>query len=149
MKHTTYTIVLFVIALFLASSKAKAEPVPEYMRDGEIVVTLKDGKAYKFSLNDWKVVPRLGELSAEDAPASLAKKPAEQEEEKKNRITLHGGSGYDGLKVTALGAGSFKVEPDRRFVYGFTYARKISRDWSLSGTVLSNETYTLGVGLDF
>lgn len=145
-----YTLVLFVIALILATTKAKAEAVPEYMRDGVIKVTLRDGKTYDFSLNDWKVVPRLGELAPQEAPAQLAKKPAEEREERKNRITLHGGIGYNGgLKVTNLGGGAFRVDPDRGFVYGATYARKISERWSLSATALSNETYTLGVGFDF
>jgi len=144
-----YTIVLFVIALILATSKAKAEAVPEYMRDGVIKVTLKDGKTYDFSLNDWKVVPRLGELAPQEATPQLAKKPAEEREERKNRITLHGGIGYDGLKVTNLGPGAYRVDPAQRFVYGATYARKISNRWSLSATALSNETYTLGVGFDF
>lgn len=152
MRPTIYTIVVILASLVLINM-AKADtfsPPPPYLKDGIIKVTLTDGNTYTFSSNTWMVVPRLKAeppLSPEPEQKILVA-PAEKAEDSKNRFTLHGGSGRTGLSVITT-PGVVEVLQDRGFVFGGTYSRKISERFSLSGTWLSNDTVTLGIGYDF
>lgn len=154
---TTIERILIIVVVFVVGclivTQAKADDFPVYMKDGVINVTLKDGKTYTFSLNDWKVVPRVQSASEEDVVAPIAEAPAQSQEEKEeydNRFTVHGGYGPTGKLDTAVPVpGMVVVDPDHGFVFGVTYSRKISDKFSLSGTALNNKTLLLGVGYDF
>jgi len=150
MKTLIYVLSLVVMLVSLtAKAEAKAEVPFPYMKDGVIKVTLKDGKTYTFSLNDWKVVPRVQEpVEVKPVAPAVVYLPAEKVEEKKNRVTLHGGYGQTGLK-TELSPGMAKVSHERGIVFGGTYSRKVTDKYSISGTALSNQTFMLGLGYDF
>ena len=152
MKTTIYALITAIAILFVGSF-AFADEMPEYMRDGVINVTLKNGRTYTFSLNEYKVVRRgsgaeVAPDAGDEVPAQrVVYLPAPQAEEHPNRLTLHGGGGYNGLDVVKL-PGLVQVSQAQAFVWGATYARKLNDRFSVSGTWLSN-SITLGVGYDF
>ncbi len=143
--------IIFVFALllgFMVADWAFGEEPPAYMKDGVITVTLKSGKVYTYSTNEWKVVRR-GTSTKAPIYLELAKREPASEEGSQNRITVHGGVGFNGLKASVTSPGVTEVSARSGFVWGVTYSRKISREFSLSVTGLSNETGLLGVGYDF
>ncbi len=144
---------IIIALVFTVTKWAQAsevdQPLP-YMRDGVITVTLKDGKVYTFSLNEYKIVRR-----GTSAPAIVKEVPvvtilqAVAVEESKTRFTLHGGYGPNGLKPRMLAPGVVEVTTTRGFLFGGTYSHKFTRELSWSFTGLSNGTGLLGVGYDF
>ncbi len=131
---------------------ANAAELPEYMKDGTITVTLKDGKSYSFSTNTHMVVSRFAlknvvvEHSAEgvrkvyQSPAMAVAGP--------NAIKAFGGFGPTKLKVTPNAAGAL-VEQESGLVYGLGYSRQLNHRWSLEAVGLSNATGVLGAGYSF
>lgn len=147
MKYYYY---LILAALFLGLA-VNAEEVPEYMRDGVITVTLKSGKTYTYSLNEYKVVRRWQAAEeTEEAVEHHHRKHVEQHpaEHSRNRIAVHSGVGPDGLKAAAAG-NDVTVSQRYRALIGVSYSRKLDDRFSLQGTYLSNDTLTLGLGYDF
>ena len=137
--------------LVLFSFTALAEEIPAYMRDGEIVVTLKNGKVYKYSTNEWKVVRRGTSPKAkpiEDAPKKeMAKEDAPNA--LKNRFRLLGGYGLTGRLQTVKDANSVEVSNKFGAVGGIGYDRLLTKKISAGATLLNNETYLLNIGLDY
>lgn len=147
---------LFTLFISLVCLNSFAEDVPpSYLKDAVITVTLKDGKVYTFSANTHKVVERgqtqkITEDDVGDAFEDGFYAGAEHvvDNRKKNRITVHGGVGFNGHNVKESG-NQVEVTERRAFVFGASYSRDVYKDFSLSGTVLSNDTFLLGVGKDF
>jgi hypothetical protein len=115
---------------------------------------------YTFSANEYMVVRRdqsqihvaaaaQAEATAQQALASAkASSDALEAANKPWRATLMAGVGSDGQSVEHV-TNEVHVNERKAFVYGGQLARKVYKDFSVSGTILSNQTYTLGVGLDF
>lgn len=146
MKH------FLIITMFLFSQVSMAADMPKYLKDGVITVTLKDGKTYTFSANEYKVVKRVDE-SEQQKPAPRHTEVATQNVESKSeslpyRLTLHGGLGMDGHAVH-VSPNQVDVTERKAFVYGASLSGKISQKSSLGLTVLNNDTYLLGLGYDF
>lgn len=137
---------IILMGLFLATP-AMAEDIPDFLKDSEITVTLKNGKTYKFSGNEYKVVKRgSGAKATPDLPG--VKVTVINHVRKRNRLTVHGGVGFDGINSTASG-NTVHVKQNKSPVLGVSVSRDFDHDFSLSGTVLTNETVLLGVGKDF
>tara|TARA_R110000868_G_scaffold66014_4_gene196982 strand:- start:2258 stop:2689 length:432 start_codon:yes stop_codon:yes gene_type:complete len=136
-----------LVALAFSVLPAMAEDIPAFLKDSEITVTLKNGKTYKFSGNEYKVVKRGSKAKLEtQLPGHnvVVINPAR----KRNRLTVHGGIGFDGLS-TANSSNSVQVKQAKEPVFGLSLSRDFDYDFSLSATVLTNQTYLLGVGQDF
>jgi hypothetical protein len=155
MNAKLYLLAVFILlALMSATSFAQdlpgEEAIPDYMKDGKITVTLKDGTTYEYSTNEYKVVRR----GSKKAPAPIVadqKTEARREEKvvaKKNRLMLNGGMGYDGNNVTVRD-NSVTVEDNMEPVFGLTYIRDLDDRLSVSAGFLTNGTATLGVGGQF
>lgn len=151
----TINLITILAGFLLLAGVAAAEPPAPYLKDGKITVELKNGTKYEFSANDWKVVPRRTQqdeeldLAVGEAEALLKKQALQPPpEDKKNRVTLHGGVGPTHLNLGVTG-NTATTSTGYGFVFGATYSRKVSGDVSLSGTYLSNQTGLVGVGLDF
>lgn len=152
-----HELLLFFI-LGVTSSVLYAEPPAPYLKDGTIVVHLKSGKQYKFDANKWKVVPRRDdtEVEVEQPKLDLSVEGTtahgvvivREVNERPNRITLHGGVGPTSMRNGAI-LGGLRINTTYGAVFGATYSRKLDTRTSISGTVLSNQTGLLGVGVDF
>lgn len=134
---------LLILLAFISTAVVAAEQ-PAFLKDATIVVTLKSGKQYAFSANEWKVVPRLDK----ETVCTIKPELVIREEQTPNRARFFGGVGQDGFNS--------KVEPNRHKVstsygpvFGMGYDRMISKRFSLGGQAISNGTYTLGLGFDF
>jgi hypothetical protein len=141
-------ILLTLLTLIIATT-VKAE-IPEYLKDGIITVTLKDGSVHKFSTNDHKVVKRFkAPTLLEPAIVAQSKKSTEQRtEEAKNSVIFHAGMGKDGLSLDHNGS-KHTVKEKYEAVGGLTYCRKAKDDASVCGTGMTNNTFTLGLKFDF
>lgn len=129
----------YFIALLFIATQVMAEEPPPFLKDAKIVVTLKDGKEYTFSANQWKVVPRLDKAKAV-APTLVS--------EQKNRVRVLGGVGPQGFSVSKSPS-EVIVKDKKEAVVGLGYERKITKRFSLGGEVISNGTYLFDFGIDF
>lgn len=140
---------VFLSALLVVRAQAASIEVPEYMKDGVITVTLKDGKTYTFSTNDHAVVVRECDCEASPNARVLVSRAYTV---RPNSVKVYGGVGPDGLEVTASGS-SASVEQDYGFNYGLGYGRQLSNEISLDGLMLLNrhgiQGGLLGVGYNF
>ena len=127
--------VLTVAALTIAGSWAFAEEMPAWAKGGTVTFTDKNGKTSTVKAEDYKIVPRVQSPKA---------KPVTR----KNRLGLHAGQGPLGIKSSRAN-GKLTIEQDYVFILGLSYARKIAPDLSLGATALSNNTFTLDIGVDF
>lgn len=139
-----------LIAATLFSLHSFAEEMPAYLKDGVITVTLKDGKTYTFSANEYKVVKREDKkVEQRSTPCcSSTEHASHKSEEKKNRLSLNLGVGFDGQRVNQY-SNHVDVTDKRAFVFGLSYGRKFYKDYSITGTIMSNETGFLGFGKDY
>jgi hypothetical protein len=140
---------LMTIILALTSYSAFAQDVPPaYMKDAVITVTLKNGKTYTYSANEYKVVRR-GTGHGPQVKAAIAKmEHFLRQEERKNRVTLHAGIGFNGNTITST-PNQTVIEDKRAPVFGISYSRELGERYSITGTALTNSTFLLGVGLDY
>ena len=144
---------IYAMLMMLLATAAFADEAPKYMRDGNITVTLKDGKKAEFSLNEYMVVPRKPKKKAVPVPTVVdsgakEKKAEGTEVAGPNAIKVYGGGGPKGLEVKKS-ASSVAVEQDYGAVFGLGYSRQLNKRWSLEAVGLSNKTGLLGVGLSF
>ncbi len=153
---------LLMVLVLLFTQVVSAE-MPEYLEGGTVTVTLKNGKQYTFSSDEYMVARRdQAEVASDLAYLAGA---AEQRElnaqyqsvaiqnalaaaEKPWRATVHAGVGSDGHSVKGDN-NTVEVTERRAFVYGGSLGYKFHKDYSVTGTALSNQTYTLGFGKDF
>lgn len=140
---------LLLLSLLSLSSFAQEAP-PQWMKDGVITVKLKDGKEYKFSTNEFKVVKRGSKTKQEAAPqvTPVASAPTKTPAAKPNRLMVHGGVGFDGLS-TKVNSNDVVVKEKREPVFGLSYQRLVVDDVSFGASIFTNETFLLGVGKDF
>ena len=137
----------FIKTLLIASSlfigyNTKAQEVPKELKDAVITVTTTKGKVYTFSANEYMVVKR-------KSKAQVAKAKSEEKQEvRRNRITLHGGVGLKGIE-SSKSNNVVTIEERTRPVFGLSLSRLVTERLSITGTALSNQTFTLGVGLDY
>lgn len=143
---------LMIALALMFSMTAQAEEVPSYLKDGVITVTLKDGKVYTFSANEYKVVKR----GAKAKPIAKVEKSEQQQapaapaqESHKNRISLLVGHGLTGKMNLSSGPSTVDVQQDRDVIGGVMLQRDLNKDYHLIGGALTNKTFLLGVGVGF
>lgn len=150
---------LLTIALVLSSLSVFAEDIPTYLKDGVITVTLKDGKQYTFSANEYKVVKRGSKAKAEVAQEET--KPA-QEAQVQHRVVIitekdqrhkHIVSGElvrskNGLDTTTQ-ANEVDIKTKKEIGVGIQYQYNIYRDLYLGGRFDSNGGTGINFGVGF
>ncbi len=155
MKTLLIRVIAFTVAWtisFALITAAFGSDMLQYMRDGKITVTLKGGKSYEFSTNEYMVVRRdqhkdvvievdsEGQRTVHQSPAMVVSGP--------NTVRVLGGVGPKDIKVTT-GATSVDIEQDYSLVYGLGYSRQLNNRLSLEAVGLSNKTGVLGLGVSF
>jgi len=146
---------IIAIISVLAFSTAYAQEVPSYLKDATITVTLKNGKTYSYSANEYFVAKRGQKKSESSSPLGpVASEPAQKasqpvaSSQNKNRIRAFGGVGPTGFSSSSNGS-SLSVQTKSGAVGGVGYDRMVSDKVSVGGQAISNGTVTIGVGLDF
>ena len=148
----------YIKTLVIASSlfigyNTKAQEVPKALKDAVITVTLTNGKVYTFSANEWMVVRRkkaseIAKIADDKKKAEDSDKKDSDKEVKRNRIAVHGGVGLLGLESSSNGS-VVTIQEKTVPVFGISLSRLLTDKYSVTGTILSNRTFTLGLGLDF
>jgi uncharacterized protein YjdB len=137
MKYLVILMTMLVIPAF-------AE-IPEYLKDGQITVTLSDGTQYTFSSNEYKVVPR-AKTQQEQPTASTPEIVSLKDQRPSYSVIVHAGVGNDGLDVQNSGT-TFDVSERSAVVGGLTLCKNIT-EVGLCATGYTNRTFTLGVKFD-
>jgi len=139
-----------IMFLFLFASVAEANDMPKYLVDGVITVTLKNGKTYTYSANEYMVVKRgAKKVAVVPAPVPATESRDTREEPKKNRISLVVGYGLNGKIKTEMGPSQVDVEQEKGAVGGIVLQHDLNKEYHIMGGVLTNQTGFLGVGKDF
>lgn len=135
-----------IILLTMFAVVAQAEEMPKYLKDGVITVTLKNGKTYTYSANEYKVVRR----GAKAVPVQVSdSKPApmpEAKAEHKNRISVVVGYGLNGRLKDSNTASTVDVEQRKGVVGGVVLQHDLNKDYHIMGGTMTNTPIFLGVG---
>ena len=143
----------FVLMLLFFITNSTVMAIPDYLKDGEIIVKLKNGSVQRFSTNEYKIVKR---PPPGFVPKECVQKPCKPEIVEKpvfvcrrNGLTLHLGKGYDGMVYSEDEKGAM-IMRNETIVGGLSYTFRFATcRWEVTSTALSNETYTLGLGFNF
>lgn len=119
-----------------------------------ITVTLKSGKSYTFSSNEYAVVlrkpkapiliPVIGSVEQKEEPKATPEAP-----QYKNRISLVIGHGLNGKQSVSSGPNQVDVEQKKGAVGGVILQRDLNREYHILGGAMTNQTFMLGVGKGF
>jgi hypothetical protein len=149
MKHT------LAVLLLILSTLAVASEVPAYLKDGTITVTLKNGKQYTFSANDYMVVkrgaksPKL-ELAEKEVSALKEKVSAQAKEPKRTKHivsaeAIHSNRGLD----TSSSANHVDVKSQKQLGLGLQYQYNVYEDLYMGGRIDTNGGTGLNFGIGF
>lgn len=148
MKH------LIIALSMLVGFSAQAEDVPAYMKDAEIIVKTKDGKEYKFSGNEYKVVKRGSSTTTIPFIVSTPKLVPVQSsnEEKVSRhkhiISLEVVRSQHGFDYEVTGS-THTVSTKYETGVGLMYQNNFHKDWYLGGRLDTNSGGALNIGHGF
>lgn len=133
-----------------------AEDIPTYLRDGVITVTLKDGKQYTFSANEYKVVKR--ESSAKISQVTTASKQAQEqvnqsaqpEVAKRHKHIVSGElvRSKNGLDTTTR-SNEVDIKTKKELGVGIQYQYNVYEDLYMGGRVDSNGGAGINIGVGF
>jgi hypothetical protein len=137
---------LILALLFMAT--AVAEEAPNFLKDGEIIVKLKDGKEYKFSANEYKVVKRsdrvlnmaLVRSDSKDSPAPHVKSIA-----MKHIISGELVSSDNGLTVNSDNNATY-IQTRRNLGLGIQYQYNFIDNLYIGGRIDTNGGAGLSIG---
>jgi len=142
-----------IILLTVFSLTAKAEDVPpSYLKDAVITVTLKNGKTYTYSANEYKVVKRGTSKPTPVMVAQPESHPAptpHSESNHKNRVSLVVGYGLNGKLNESMTPSTVDVEQQKGAVGGIVLQRDLNKEYHLMGGAMTNQTFFLGFGKGF
>jgi len=120
---------------------------------GWITVESASGEKISYNLDEYEIVkrdhhgkPEHKKKQQEDIVMIVVTQPAP--ERPKNRVRLMGGLGPNGVSVDG-GPNTYTVSPSLGAVGGLGYSRLLYKNWSVDASILTNQTYMVGVGLDF
>ena len=143
--------ILFLFSIGVAYSNDKID-VPVMFKDSSITTTLKNGKTFTFDGNKYMVVLRKAKHCLRDSSLVIVDKNElirlRDNQQKLNRVRVMGGVGPTGFR-SDTNYSSVDVTTKRGAVGGIGYDRMLNKSISAGAQVLSNGTYTLGLGLDF
>jgi hypothetical protein len=141
-----------VVVIFTVGIFSYADEQPAYLKDAKIAVTLTNGKVYMFDANEFKVVPRdqdEPECAIADAEVKELKEYVHRSA-RPDRMRLMMGMGPAHSDVTQL-ASTVVINNSYIPVAGFGYDHILSAKEGLSvnGSLYTNGTVSLGLGVDF
>lgn len=143
---------LTILITTVLTSFAYAQPA--YLKDAVITVTLKNGKQYTYSANEYMVVKRgavkkVDKESTGQTVTHVVVFSSEVKSSKKNRATLVVGYGPTGSLDNTDSASKTEIEAKDGVVGGVILSRDLNQDVHVSGAVLTNKTGLIGVGVGF
>lgn len=145
--------IICMVLLLISPIAFASEPQPKYLKDATITVTLKDGKQYTFSENDFKVVPRVQkEETPVLTPAPMAKEsdtPTQKEAvEHNSEISVYAGYGATGLNSSTVN-NTTTIDQKNGAVFGVGYSHKVKGPVNAKAIMFNNNSYFGGLGLEF
>jgi hypothetical protein len=147
---------MLMIMLLMSTMIFANEQAPAYLKDGVITVTLKNGKTYTFSANEYMVVKR-GAKSSKNELAALPvkevennRKPAVDPVEKRLKHIVSGevlrsNRGLD----TSTSANQVDVKNRKQIGVGIQYQYNVYKDLFLGGRVDTNGGAGVNLGVGF
>lgn len=135
----------YIILMLISSVVSANEFAPASLKDSVITVTLKNGKKYTMSGNKYEVALRAPKGVEWDKRTTYVFNRYSH----KNSVRLLGGVGPSGALSTIVNSNSATVSTEQGFIYGVSYTRQLSKDFSVEAVGLSNATGLLGVGVSF
>jgi hypothetical protein len=140
---------LIVIALTLMTT-AIAQEAPDFLKDGQITVKLKNGKEYIFSSNEYMVVKRGSKINSLAMTTEQQDIEQRQRDEQKSKGFKHIISGElvtseSGLNVDSNNNATI-VESRRRIGVGLQYQHNVKDNLYIGGRVDTNGGAGLNVG---
>ena len=142
MKNTLKTILIASSLLIGFNTKA-----------GDTFTVTKDGKTKTYPSDEYVVVkkrkkaPKVVKAPEAPKPVEVIKVP-EIVKPKRNRIAFYMGVGLLGLDISSASK-AVTVQEQSVPVFGISLSHMISDKYSITGSVLSNETFLLGIGYDY
>lgn len=144
--------ILMIIFITLFSLSAlSVGPAPEYMKGGTITVTLKDGKTYTYSTDEYAVVKRGPKSVESEKPAAVALEKAPEQSVQaahQNILSLGLVRSKRGLRVSET-ASTVEVENKKEIGVSVQYQRLISDDLYLGGQIDTNQGVGINLGVGF
>lgn len=148
MKYLTLALILFSTSVY--------SEIPEYMKDGVITVTLKDGKQYTFSANEYKVVKRGSKAKVEVVQEELKQtqehvnQSAQPEVAKRHKHIISGElvrskNGLDVINNT----NEVDIKTKKEIGVGIQYQFNVYEDLYIGGRVDSNGGTAINLGIGF
>ena len=157
MKYSILYVLAVAFVFFLGSIVFAAGDAPAYLKGGTITVTLKDGKSYKFSADEYAVVKR----GAESVPLIILMPDPAQSHKKsvpvatsssssktKNIISIGLVRSNRGFSVDH-GSNVVSVTQKKEFAGSIMYQRNIQDELYLGGRVDANSGAEVNLGLGF
>ena len=123
-----------ILAILLFSSFLLGQP--SYLKDAEVSVTLKNGKTYTYSSNEYKVVPRVQEKIKKEKPKL------------KHSVALLGGRAKTDMEVYTKKTTVYSQE-EYEPVWGIEYRITHPVGFFVEIGALSNNTVFTGWGMEF
>lgn len=151
--------VFFVLFLFLGT-QVFAQEMPTYMKGGVIVVTLKDGKSYKFAAETYAVVKRDAKskptfccVSGSSSHSSVVEATAPSSSQgpassKKNILSLglvHSNHGFD----VSNNGNTVDVEQKKAFAGSVMYQRQVKDNLYVGGRLDAHGSKEVNAGFAF
>lgn len=146
---------LIFIAMLLVTNLGLASETPGYLKDGIITVTLKNGKSYSFSTNEYMVVKRGAaktELAKEEkplaAPVVVRQSTSSNSKRLKHIVSgevLRSTQGFD----TKVSGNQTDVTERKKIGVGVQYQYNFYKDLFMGGRVDTNGGAGVSLGLGF
>lgn len=146
-------VIIALTGLLFSLPAMAVGPAPSYLQGATITVTLKNGKTYTFSADEYAVVKR-----GEETPLQVTKLEDETEEKlvlppeevvgHKNIVSVGAVYGKNKLKTSETG-NKFEVESDRTLGLQLQYQRRMDDKVYLGGQADTNGSVGVNVGVGF
>jgi len=149
---------LMIALVTMMSTSALAQEVPKYLKDGKITVTLKNGKTYEYSANEYMVVKRKDKATptkivaaapvvTDEGTKVVRSEPAEQKRHK-HIVSVEAMNSQRGLR-SSTSPNMVDVETKREFGLGLQYQNNFYKDLYLGGRIDTNGGAGVNLGLGF
>jgi hypothetical protein len=143
---------LILLSLLLTIPAIANEKPPKYLEDAVITVTLKSGKQYSYSANEYMVVKR-GAKKVEIARAPETEKPErivfEGQKRLKHIVSGELVNSHSGELDTSKSSSEIGVKNKRQMGVGLQYQYNIHKDVYMGGRLDTNGGAGLSLGLGF
>lgn len=146
-------VIIALTGLLFSLPAMAVGPAPSYLQGATITVTLKNGKTYTFSADEYAVVkrgqePSLQVTKLEDDTEEKLVLPPEEVVGHKNIVSVGAVYGKNKLKTSETG-NKFEVESDRTLGLQLQYQRRMDDKVYLGGQADTNGNVGVNVGVGF